>query len=57
MEATKGALWDAYAEVAIYMEILHVRASTRGPGLATGENSSFLSCPSPVSEPNADVMC
>lgn len=27
VEATKGALWDAYAETAIYMEITQVQVS------------------------------
>ena len=49
VEATKGALWDAYAEVAIYMEILHVQAGARGPAKAAGELKSFVSGPCPVS--------
>ena len=28
VEATKGALWDAFAETAIYIEILHVQTSS-----------------------------
>ena len=28
VEATKGALWDAFAETAIFMEILHVQTSS-----------------------------
>ncbi|KAK9825358.1 hypothetical protein WJX81_003161 [Elliptochloris bilobata] len=32
VEAMKGALWDAYAEVAIYMEILQVQVGAPRPG-------------------------
>lgn len=28
VEATKGALWDAFAETAVYMEVLHVQTSS-----------------------------
>ena len=44
VEATKGALWDAYAEVAIYMEILHVQASARRPAKAAGERTHSAVC-------------
>lgn len=37
VEATKGALWDAFAEVAVYMEVLRVRVSTAAPASAKGE--------------------
>lgn len=37
VEATKGALWDAFAEVAVYMEVLRVRVGTAAPASAKGE--------------------
>ncbi|KAK9834170.1 hypothetical protein WJX81_004930 [Elliptochloris bilobata] len=37
VEAAKGALWDAYAEVAVYMEILQVQGSEPSPGRLNGE--------------------
>ena len=36
VEATKGALWDAFAEVAVYMEVLRVRVGTAAPASAKG---------------------
>ena len=36
VEATKGALWDAFAEVAIFMEILHVQVGMASRGLFSG---------------------
>lgn len=50
VEATKGALWDAYAEVAIYMEILHVQAGARGPAKAAGERSVLYVCVLPCEQ-------
>ena len=38
VEATKGALWDAFAEVAIYMEVLHVQAGTASRDLFSGKH-------------------
>ena len=38
VEATKGALWDAFAEMAIYMEVLHVQVGTASRGLFSGEH-------------------
>ncbi|KAK9825364.1 hypothetical protein WJX81_004084 [Elliptochloris bilobata] len=36
VEATKGALWDAYAEVAVYMDALQVQVGARTPSRAKG---------------------
>ena len=44
MEATKGALWDAYAEVAIYMEILYVQVGAARRGLFHGEHHLPARC-------------
>ena len=33
VEATKGVLWDAFAETAVYMEILHVQTSLSDSGM------------------------
>ena len=38
VEATKGALWDAFAEMAIYMEVLRVQVGTASRGLFSGEH-------------------
>ena len=40
VEATKGALWDAYAETAIYMEITQVQVLKGAP--AQGEIPSTV---------------
>ncbi|KAK9834205.1 hypothetical protein WJX81_008121 [Elliptochloris bilobata] len=40
VEATKGALWDAYAEVAIHMEILQVQLVAPGSANAKGAKAS-----------------
>ena len=57
VEATKGALWDAYAEVAIFMEILHVQARARGPVKAAGERSALYVCSPPCEQVTLPMYC
>ena len=44
VEAAKGALWDAFAEVAIYMEILHVQVGAARRGLFQGKHRLHAWC-------------
>ena len=56
VEATKGALWDAYAEVAIYMEILHVQVAVVKPAKAAGERSVLYVWSLPYARQSAQIV-
>ena len=42
VEATKGVLWDAFAETAVYMEILHVQTSSSDSAKGTQQFTNIL---------------
>ena len=57
VEATKGALWDAFAETAIYMEILQLQilpfASARGEHQCRGHDAIMHFCSHKLINPHS----